>query len=421
MATTEDNPKKYIIQLIEDKRQDIKNTQRDLGITLTSSAELSSTVRAQDVMDSGNGLYLKNLGIAIVENLELEKIVNAQAKLSNPIVYWEEERLFKPVDELALLTELKEDLKAFSHRIEELEARLEAIQNSKHNSFTWGLNAIGLGQSKYTGKGIDLCVLDTGFYKDHPDFADRNVTGKSFISGENWDVDMHGHGTHCAGIAAGNFSISEKIRYGVASEVNLCIGKVLSDSGNGSTSAILDAIDNSLEKKHKIISMSLGSPVSIGEKPSPIFEQIGQRALANNSLLIAAAGNDSKRPNLPKPVSSPANAESIMAVAALDESLRVASFSNGGLNASNGGRVDIAAPGMEIYSSYSANSRLGKMYRKMNGTSMATPFVSGIAALYWEAFPNASAEGIWLKLEKGAKKLNNQLYRDIGQGIVQAL
>ncbi|MFD2826531.1 S8 family serine peptidase [Leeuwenhoekiella polynyae] len=418
---TESKPKKYIIQLKEDKLQDIKNTQRDLGVTFTSSAELSSTVRAQDVMNAGNGLYLKNLGIAIVEDLEIAKIENAQSKLSNPIVYWEEERTFKPVNELEMLTELKEDLKAFSQRIEELEVRIEANKNSNQNAFAWGLNAVGLAKSKYTGKGVDLCVLDTGFYKDHPDFVDRIVKGKSFITGENWETDPHGHGTHCAGIAAGNFSISEKIRYGVAYEANLIIGKVLSDRGMGSTSAILDAIDNSLEKKHKIISMSLGSPVSIGEKPSPIFEQIGQRALANNTLLIAAAGNDSKRPGLPKPVSSPANAESIMGIGALDEALRVASFSNGGLNASNGGRVDISAPGTGIYSSYSANSKLGKIYRKMNGTSMATPFVSGIAALYWEAFPNASAEEIWLKLEKGAKKLDNQLYRDIGQGIVQAI
>lgn len=418
---TESKSKKYIIQLKEDKRQDIKNTQRDLGVTFTSSAELSSTVRAQDIMDAGNGLYFKNLGVAIVEDLEIAKIESAQSKLSNPIVYWEEERTFKPVDELEMLTELKEDMKAFSQRIEELEVLIEANKNSNQNSFAWGLNAVGLAKSKYTGKGIDLCVLDTGFYKDHPDFADRIINGKSFITGENWETDIHGHGTHCAGIAAGNFSISEKIRYGVAYEANLIIGKVLSDRGMGSTSAILDAIDNSLEKKHKIISMSLGSPVSIGEKPSPIFEQIGQRALANNTLLIAAAGNDSKRPGLPKPVSSPANAESIMGIGALDEALRVASFSNGGLNASNGGRVDISAPGTGIFSSYSANSKLGKIYRKMNGTSMATPFVSGIAALYWEAFPNASAEEIWLKLEKGAKKLDNQLYRDIGQGIVQAI
>lgn len=410
---------KIIIQLNNYNKSSISKTENDLSLKLTSSAELSSKVRAQDVLNSGNGLFLKNLGLAIVEDYEVEKLQSITKSSTNPIIYWEKEQEFRPVIELDLLEEIKYDISGLSNKIEQLRQLIVAnkeIINNKNNC--WGLNAVGIQDSKYSGKGIDICILDTGFYTKHPDFKNRNITGKTFVTGEKWDFDGHGHGTHCTGIAAGYRSKMDDKRYGVAYDANIVIGKVLSDSGSGSTSAIIDAIDNSIEKKHRIISMSLGSPVRIGQKPSPIFEQVGRKALENNCLLIAAAGNNSSRPDLPKPVSSPANAESIMAVAALNENLEVAHFSNAGINASNGGRVDIAAPGVDIFSSYSKNDSL---YSKMSGTSMATPFVAGIAALYCEAYPTLSAEGIWLKIEKKAKQLTNQLYRDIGQGIVQSI
>jgi len=414
-------PKKYIIQIADDSKTGIRKSEKDLSIKFTSSAALSSTVRAQDILDSGNGLFLKNLGLAIVEDCEIEKLQKITNASTNPIIYWEEEREFRPVIELDLISEMKGTIIDLQQKVDQLETLIKE-QNPivKNQNFTWGLNAISRELSEYSGKGVDLCVLDTGLYVAHPDFKDRNISGKSFIQGEAWDFDGNGHGTHCTGTAAGFISHIDGTRYGVAHEANIAIGKVLSDSGTGSTSGIIDAIDNSLEKGHKIISMSLGSPVSIGEKPSPIFEQIGQRALQNNCLIIAAAGNDSNRPNLPKPVSSPANTESIMAVAALDQNLNVASFSNGGLNASNGGRIDISAPGVDIFSTYSKNAIGNKLYNTISGTSMATPHVAGIAALLWEAYPESSAEGIWLKLEKRAKELSNQLFRDVGSGIVQA-
>ena len=417
---TKKTPNKYIIQLKDDSRSSLRKTEKDLSLKFTSSAELSSTVRAQDVLSSGNGLFLKNLGLAIVEDYEIDKLRSLTNASSNPIIYWEEDRIFTPVVELDLINSMKAQIEDLTGALDQLELLIK--QNNKpivENNFTWGLQAIGMELSNYTGKGVDICILDTGFYAEHPDFKGRNITGKSFVPGEQWDLDMHGHGTHCAGTAAGFISKIDQKRYGVAHEANIAISKVLSDSGSGSTSAIVDAIDNSLEKGHKVISMSLGSPVRIGEQPSPIFEQVGKKALENNTLVIAAAGNDSNRPTLPKPVSSPANAESIMAVAALDEALKVARFSNGGINASNGGRIDISAPGVNVFSTSSKHAGAGNLYQTMNGTSMATPHVAGLAALYWEAFPQLSAEGIWLKLEKRAKQLTNQLLRDVGQGLAQ--
>ncbi len=131
-------------------------------------------------------------------------------------------------------------------------------------------------------------------------------------------------------------------------------------------------------------------------------------------MIIAAAGNESERQfGKIKPVGHPANCPSILAVAAIDEDLDIAYFSCGGLNL-DGGQVDIAAPGVNIYSSWK-----GGKYNTISGTSMATPFVAGVAALYLEANPKANASDIWMMLSQNALRLNLNS-TDVGSGLVQA-
>ena len=418
--------KRYILLLKEDTPQKMMNVmQKELDIKLVSSAELSSTVRSKNVLSSDSGIFFKNLGVSVIEGIEEEKLIHA-VKMNSSILHWELEREFYPVAENEYLDPIKKTLSLLNQQVNELENTLrEKIKEDAEDrvkNYLFNLRNLGLENTKYSGKGINVAILDTGFYKAHPDFANRQIDGKSFVEGEAWDFDGHGHGTHCTGTAAGYISLENDKRYGVAYESNIFIGKVLSDSGSGVTSNILDGIDWALEKQCQVISMSLGSAVEIGEKPSPIFEQVGRKALEKKALIIAAAGNDSKRPNqLPRPVSSPANAESIMAIAALDKNLNVASFSNAGLNVADGGRIDLSAPGVNILSSYSENASNSTLYKMMNGTSMATPHVAGVAALYFEAYPNLSAAEIWLKMEKSAKELQNQLLRDVGAGIIQVV
>lgn len=399
----------------------LASIKKEFGTKLVSSKELSSKVKIHHVLDSGEGVFFKNLGIAIVQDIDEEQLkiaTNAQGA----ILHWEEERIFSPVGELEQIEAIKETLLSLDQQIRSLEDILKQNNKKPWREATFGLNSIGLKESKYTGKGVNVCILDTGFYQEHPDFIERKIVGKSFVEEEEWGYDGHGHGTHVAGTALGYLSAQNNKRYGVAYEANMFIAKVLSDSGVGLTGGILDAIDWAIEKKCQIISMSLGSPVQIGENPSLIFEHVGRKALEKNTLIIAASGNDSKRPQqLPRPVSSPANAESIMSVAALDTNLNVANFSNAGINAASGGRVDISAVGVNVLSSYSKNALGAELYKRMNGTSMAAPYVSGVAALYFEAFPNLSAAEIWLKLEKNSKELQGQLSRDTGSGIVQAI
>lgn len=417
---------RYILLLKEDTPQRMMNImQKELDIKLVSSAELSSTVKAKDIFSSGRGVFLKNLGISVVEDIEEDKLIHA-AQMNSSVLHWELEREFFPVAENEYLDPIKSTLSLLNQQVNQLENTLrEKIKEDPEDivkNYLFNLRNLGLEKSKYSGKGINVAILDTGFYKGHPDFANRTIDGKSFVAGEEWDLDGHGHGTHCTGTAAGYISLEDDKRYGVAYKSNIFIAKVLSDTGSGVTSNILDGIDWALEKQCQVISMSLGSTVQIGEKPSPIFEQVGRKALEKKALIIAAAGNDSKRPNhLPRPVSSPANAESIMAIAALDKNLNVASFSNAGLNVADGGRIDLSAPGVNILSSYSENASNATLYKMMNGTSMATPHVAGVAALYFEAYPNLSAAEIWLKMEKSAKELQNQLMRDVGAGIIQVV
>ncbi len=416
-------PNRYLVVLQEQSKSAINRVQKEFGVQLNSSAELNEKVHLQDLMGKKQGVVFKNLGIAVLDDIEEMQLVNSRDTTTSPVIYYEKEKEFTTANSLEKLKEAQQTSILLQQQLEELEEIIKEQEDKDPESFqlTWGLEAIGLLKSKFTGKGIDIAVLDTGFYLDHQDFEGRSIQGKSFIQDEDWDKDGNGHGTHCTGTAAGNISHIDGRRYGVANESNIVIGKVLSNVGTGSTSGIIDAIDWAIEKKFKIISMSLGMPVGVGEPPSLIFEHVGQTALSENILLIAAAGNNSSRPSLPRPVSSPANAESIMAIAALDQQLRVAKFSNGGINAANGGRVDLSGPGVGVFSSFSKLAPNGSLYATLNGTSMATPHVSGVAALYFEAYPDDSASEIWRKLEKRTKQLSGQLIRDVGQGLIQTI
>lgn len=420
---TEKDTNRYIVLLDKGNATSLKKIEKEFQISITSSEDLSKDNRSFNILNTDNSIFYKNLDVVVMEDIELEHLNHSLNDSKSPVIYFEKERVFTPVNEFDLINELKSQSVSFQKKILELEdlLKIKSIPQAPKIEMEWGLRAIGLDKTQYTGKGIDICILDTGFNITHPDFTNRTIEGKSFIPNEDWDKDFHGHGTHCTGTAAGNKRIDTGKRYGVAPESNIKIAKVLSDTGKGGTSSIIDAIDWAISKKYRIVSLSLGSPVGMNEPPSLIFEKVGEKALENNCLIIAAAGNDSNRPSLPKPVSCPANTKSIIAVAAIDEQHRIARFSNAGINASTGGEINLCAPGVDIFSSYSINSNKPSLYALLNGTSMATPHVSGLAALYMEANPGMNAREIWELLEKKAKPVANALYRDIGKGLIQAI
>jgi subtilisin family serine protease len=275
---------------------------------------------------------------------------------------------------------------------------------------TWGVQAMNLPESKWTGKAVKVAVLDTGFDFTHPDFAGRTMHRKSFC-GTKQAIDKEGHGTHTAAVVGGGRKIKGDARYGVASGARLYIGKIMDDNGEGSDMQALAGIEWALDKGCQVISMSLGASADEGGGYSPIYEQVGQIAAARNCLIIAAAGNESERSlGIVTAVNHPANCPSIMAVGGLTPALEVAEYSCAGTG-EGVGQVDIAAPGDEILS-----AKPGGGYRRQSGTSMATAFVAGLAALMWEQYPKASAGEIWAKLVQQARRLALPA-SDVGAGL----
>lgn len=275
---------------------------------------------------------------------------------------------------------------------------------------TWGQQAVNVIGSEFTGKGIGVAVLDTGFDAAHPDFAGRDITVHSFVEGED-ATDGHGHGTHCIGTACGPRSLSAGRGYGMAPGAKIYAGKVLGEDGSGSDSQILAGINWALENDCQVISMSLGADVA---EIHPPYVAAGRRALELGTLIVAAAGNNAERAhNDPGFVGAPGNSPHIMAVAAVDNAFAVADFSARTLEV-QGGQIDIAAPGVDIYSSWPGDKR----YNTISGTSMATPHVAGIAAVLAEA-TGTSGRSLWAQLVQISRRLK-QYSVDVGAGVAQA-
>jgi subtilisin family serine protease len=268
---------------------------------------------------------------------------------------------------------------------------------------TWGLTACRVPTSMFTGNGIRVAVLDTGFDLGHPEFAGRTFVTSTFVGQPVQD--LHGHGTHTAGTAAGpNAPAGPFQRYGIAYRSSIYIGKVLTNSGSGTQAQVLAGMNWAIANRCAVISMSLGAQIPV----QPSYTAAGTAALANGCLIIAAAGNASNRPGSIQPAGAPANSPTVMSVAALDTNLRVAIFSNGG-------KIDIAAPGVNTFSSWPRPT----LHNTISGTSMATPHVSGCAALW--AQTSAALRGNALRTRVLATVRPLALpARDVGAGLVQA-
>ncbi len=279
-----------------------------------------------------------------------------------------------------------------------------------NDRLTWGLQAVNAATSSYSGRGVKVAVLDTGLDATHPDFAGRTITAQSFVPGETAQ-DGHGHGTHCIGTACGPESPTDGRRYGVAYEAEIFAGKVLSDQGSGTDSSILAGINWAVSHGCAVISMSLGAEATA---PHPPYSYAGRRALVQGTLIIAAAGNNASRPGDPGFVGAPANSPDIMAVAAVDSQLSIAPFSARSLPG-RGGQVDVAGPGVAVYSSWLMPAK----YQTIDGTSMATPHAAGVAALWAQATGRTGLE-LWATLAKESQRLA-ELSADVGSGMVHVI
>jgi subtilisin family serine protease len=262
---------------------------------------------------------------------------------------------------------------------------------------TWGLINCKVPASGRSGAGIKVAVLDTGMDLGHPDFSGRTIVSQSFV-GEPVQ-DLHSHGTHCIGTATGpKAPAGTTPRYGIAYRSQIFAGKVLTNSGSGTTATVLAGMNWAIANRCAVISMSLGSAAPV----QAAYTAAGSSALSKGCLIVAAAGNDGAA------TGSPANSPTIMSVASLDPNLRPSSFSNFG-------KVEIAAPGRDIFSSVPRPVRYGTK----SGTSMATPHVSGCAALWAQSSASLRGMTLWKKLQATARTLPLLAAR-VGAGLVQA-
>ncbi|MFD7447036.1 S8 family serine peptidase [Streptomyces sp. NPDC059909] len=241
------------------------------------------------------------------------------------------------------------------------------------------------------GKGVKVAVLDTGYDPAHPDLRNKVTAEKNFT----WDesvTDLNGHGTHVASTVAGSGAASHGRYKGVAPGADLLIGKVLDGGGTGSFSGILEGMEWAAAQGADIVSMSLGSSLP-SDGSDPLSQAVETLSRDGGPLFVVAAGNEGR----PRSIGSPAAAPSALTVGSITKEGAMSSFSSRGPAVADGGvKPEITAPGSAITAARAAGTLDGaaasEFYATISGTSMATPHVSGAAAILKQQHPNWDAE-----------------------------
>lgn len=272
----------------------------------------------------------------------------------------------------------------------------------------WGVDRVDAEKVWPTGNSADpikVAVVDTGISSTHPDLVANIKGGVNTITGGSWSDD-NGHGSHVAGIIGALNNTSGVV--GVAPLVNLYAVKVLSASGSGYVSDIIEGLQWAVANGMQVVNMSLGTSVDVQS-----FHDAVTATYNAGVTLVAAAGNSGGA------VGYPGAYPEVISVSATDSNNVLASFS------SRGPEVDLAAPGVNIYSTYKGGS-----YATLSGTSMASPHVAGAVALVLNTAVgvwDADLDGVWdpsevqNKLQSTAMDLGATGYDTLyGWGLVNA-
>lgn len=274
------------------------------------------------------------------------------------------------------------------------------------------VNVVSVWQNRLQGKGIGIAILDTGIYP-HPDLTypkNRIIAFKDFVNGKSKAYDDNGHGTHCAGCAAGNGYRSKKKYRGIAPKANLIGVKVLDRRGSGYMSNIMAGVEWCVANRKKygiqVISLSLGTQAVESYKDDPMCAA-AEKAWKSGLIVCVAAGNEGPEA---KTVNTPGIDPRVITVGAVDDHNTVerkddaiAGFSSRGPTLDGLTKPDLVTPGVEIISLRSPGAfldqrfpkfRVGQSYFRSSGTSMATPICAGAAALLLEARPGIEPSAV---------------------------
>ncbi|TMR21720.1 hypothetical protein ETD86_14345 [Nonomuraea turkmeniaca] len=235
----------------------------------------------------------------------------------------------------------------------------------------------------YTGKGVTVAMLDSGYDSDHPMLAGRVALAEDFTDAGSPEDD-HGHGTHVLSTIGGSADSGYR---GVAPDATLAVGKVCTSSGGCPDSALIEGMTwAATTAGAKIVSMSLGGQDYAGV--DPLEYTINQLSAQTGALFVVAAGNSGEAGLYT--AESPGTADAALSVGAVDRSDALAYFSSRGPRLGDMAvKPEITAPGVGIVA-----ARMGGGYVAMSGTSMATPHVAGVAALVAQQHPDWNGEKI---------------------------
>lgn len=304
-----------------------------------------------------------------------------------------------------------------------IQAEPAAISSSVQTT-PWGVSSVKANQvwdkdhdgrvdtGANTGAGVRVAVIDTGISLNHPDLVSNIAGGINLVSPGTPPQDDNGHGTHIAGIIAATDNSIGVV--GVAPGVALYSVKALNSTGSGFYSDIISALEWAVTNRMQVVNMSFGGPFD-----DPALHLAIIAASHAGIVLVAAAGNAGPEENS---VSYPGKYPEVITVAATDSSNEVPDFS------SSGHEVELAAPGVNVLSTYRDATTGALLYATMSGTSMASPHVAGAAALVIASgITDSNKDGlindeVRIKLASTATDLGpSDRDDDYGFGLVNAL
>lgn len=394
--------KRYLVTYKESKI-DFKGALNILEME-ESEFQVGANLLAEGKMAEGIPVHLDNLGITVID---LDELDAERLSAKSEVLAVEEDTEakilgFEPEDAAEIVKTILGTMKDG----EVTATPVWNIQNVKAPE-AW---ALGID-----GTGINLAILDTGIAA-HLDLVISG--GANFTSDITTPVyqDEHGHGTHCAGTAAGRKGLNGV--YGVAKNCNLYAVKVLTKSGSGFFSSIFAGMNWCITNNMNVASMSLGSP----SVPSVAAATAIQNCQDKGVTVVVAAGN-SYGSTFPW-VCTPANSYTVnvhqaspIAVAAVDQNNIIASFSSRGAqnNSPNWNQINVSAPGVGIYSTVLNNG-----YGVKSGTSMACPHVAGLVALLYQKYQGIKPQMVEGKIVTTATNLGTGPYPNeaYGYGII---
>lgn len=266
------------------------------------------------------------------------------------------------------------------------------------------------------GRGITVGVLDTGMGQ-HPDLAGRLIQFQDFVGHRNQMYDNNGHGTHVCGILCGSGEASQGKYTGMAPGVRLVVGKVLDEKGDGSTESMLMGLDWILRIREqcrvRILNISVGIGTLEEAKKEQRLKEMIEKVWDSGILVVCAAGNKGPEPGT---ISAVGGSNKAVTVGCHDGSYNIDSpgrcetYSGRGVEGAAFRKPDLVAPGTDIVSCnvqyYRLRGKFRNAYVAKSGTSMATPIVSGAAALAMQRFPQMTNEECKQRLQYTATDLH---------------